>query len=70
MKDRKKRNKKKRREKKAHQYLDAMRPAKRINVPFKRNRKGSTQLRKGKDDFKRKENVERKEAINTWTSLR
>ena len=34
--------------KKGHQYLDAMRPATRINVPFERNRKKRTQFIKGK----------------------
>ena len=55
---------KKRREKKAHQYLDAMRPTTRINVPIKRNRKERGNI------FQKKENAKRKEAINTWTSTR
>jgi len=40
-------------EKKAHQYLDAMRPATRINVLLKRNQKKSTQFRKGKNTKKK-----------------
>ena len=37
--------------------------ATRISVPFERNRKGSTQFKKGKISPKRKEKTQRKEAI-------